>query len=312
MQLPLVAATVLLAIQAPQLAAAQCNRTFVPHTFQAPKIDAQYAATSAGTGSLLSANYDSPTAGKLMEHNYFQHPTGFAGNPSATQTQFGRNAPRRHPSNTWSANIGLSFLMEGVSFEHKVPPSPLPIDQMFKQHLASEVTKALCKTHVTSQNIVYDVRPFHATRLLAWSGALEDQLTLASHADFLTPVAEVPRSPSFRRPEYDHVELVWRSNGLELRTFRRVRRLRRCGYAPARLTAVIPLQVKSSRGPEKGWDLHPNDTQPNLGFQWHLHVSNDGTTRFTFEIKTRPTHAPESLTAANRSDAPPRIAQDRN
>ena len=200
--------------------------------------------------------------------------------------------------------------MEGVSFKHKVPPSPLPIDQMFKQELASEVTKALCKTHVTSQNIVNDVRPFHATRLLEWSGALEDQLTLASHADFLTPVAEVPRSPSFRRPEYDHVELVWRSNGLELRTFRRVRGRR--PPLPARLTAVIPLQVKSSRGPEKGWDLHPNDTHPNLGTQWHLHVSNDGTTRFTFEIKTRPTHAPESLTAANRSDAPPRIAQDRN
>ena len=312
MQLPLVLATVLLAIQAPQLATAQCNRTCVPHTFQAPKIDAQYAATSAGNGSLLSANYDSPTAGKLMEHNYFQHPTGFAGNPSATQTQFGRNAPRRHLSNTWSTNIGFTFLMEGVSFEHKAPPSPLPIDQMFKQDLASEVTKALCGTHVTSQNIVNDVRPFHATRLLEWSGALEDQLTLASQTDFLTPVAEAPNSPSFRRPEYDHVELVWRSNGLELHTFRRVRRLRRCGYAPARLTAVIPLQVKSSRGPEKGWDLHPNDTHPNLGTQWHLHVSNDGTTRFTFEIKTRPTHAPESLTAANRSDAPPRIAQDRN
>ena len=250
MQLPLVAATVLLAIQAPQLATAQCNTADGPHTFHAPKIDAQYAATSAGTGSLLSANFDAPTAGKLMEHNYFQHPTGFAGNPSATQTQFGRNAPRRHPSNTCSTNIGLSFLMEGVSFKHKVPPSPLPIDQMFKQELASEVTKTLCKTHVTSQNIVYDVRPFHATRLLEWSGALEDQLTLASHADFLTPVAEVPRSPSFRRPEYDHVELVWRSNGLELRTFRRVRGRR--PPLPARLTAVIPLQVKSSRGPEKG------------------------------------------------------------
>ncbi|MCP4462373.1 MAG: hypothetical protein GY819_06180 [Planctomycetaceae bacterium] len=37
MRLPLVAATVLLAIQAPQLATAQCNTTFVLHTFDAPK-----------------------------------------------------------------------------------------------------------------------------------------------------------------------------------------------------------------------------------------------------------------------------------
>ncbi|MDG1808852.1 MAG: hypothetical protein P8I27_13235 [Pirellulaceae bacterium] len=310
MELVLVVATVLLAIQAPQLATAQCNTTLGPHTFQAPKIDARCAANSAGTGSLLSANYDSQTAGKLMEHNYFQHPTGFAGNPSAAQTQFGRNAPSRHPNNTWSTNIAPTFLMEGVSLKHKVPPSPLPIDPMFKQDLASEVTKALCGTNVTSQNIVNDVQPFHATRLLEWTGELEDQLTLASHADFLTLVAEVPRSPSFRRPEYDHVELVWRSSGLELHTFRDFIRLRSCSYKPARLTAVIPLQAKSSHGPEKGWDLHPNDTHPNLGIQWHLHVSNDGTTRFTFGIKTRPTHAPESLTAANRSDAPPRIAQD--